>query len=175
MRSGVLALLFAALAGCAQAPADRSNAADNGFQDQDIEQQAIAQINQKYDGHVYVNVTSFKRHVLLTGTVPSETDRSAVEQLASSIPNVRLVSNELEVGKTAGMGGRSSDLFVTSDVKLRFLRHGKFPTDQVRVVTMNGTVYLMGLLRRQEAASAADLASTTKGVRRVITVFEYIN
>jgi osmotically-inducible protein OsmY len=45
----------------------------------------------------------------------------------------------------------------------------------VKVVTENGVVYLLGLVRQQEAKDAAQLARTTEGVKKVVTVFEYIN
>jgi len=35
-------------------------------------------------------------------------------------------------------------------------------------------VYLMGVVRRSEGDAAADIASTTSGVQRVVKVFEYI-
>ncbi len=176
MRHGLLVLLCAALAACAPVPTTSDGAAaQDSFQDRNIEQQAIARINERYKGSIYVNVTSFNRHVLLTGAAPSEGDRSAIAQIAAAIPDVRLVSNEMAVGDDAGMTVRGSDIFVTSDVKLRFLKHGNFHADQVRVVTVNGTVYLLGQVTRGQAGAAADLASTTKGVRRVITLFEYTN
>ncbi len=175
MRLGAIALLLAAFAGCTPIPQTNGNGRSDSFQDRNIEQQAISRINARYNGSVYVNVTSFNRHVLLTGAAPSESDRNSIGQIVAAIPDVRLVSNEMGVGDDAGMTVRGGDVFVTSDVKLRFLKHGNFHAEDVRVVTVNGTVFLLGQLTRRQAATAADLASTTKGVQRVITVFEYTN
>jgi osmotically-inducible protein OsmY len=44
----------------------------------------------------------------------------------------------------------------------------------IKVVTENGVVYLMGLVTRTEGETAAQVASTTGGVKRVVKVFEYI-
>jgi len=59
--------------------------------------------------------------------------------------------------------------------KARFVEANKFAANHVKVVTERGVVYLMGSVRRDEADAAAQIASTTQGVVRVITVFEYLN
>ena len=60
--------------------------------------------------------------------------------------------------------------------KTRFLEAtGKFSATHVKVVTDRGVVYLMGLVRRSEIDAAAQIASTTKGVERVVKVVEYID
>ncbi|MEO7320191.1 MAG: BON domain-containing protein, partial [Nitrosospira sp.] len=62
---------------------------------------------------------------------------------------------------------------ITSKVKGRFMDAGKFQINHVKVVTENGVVYLLGLVNRQEAQSAVDIASSTSGVNKVVKVFEY--
>jgi osmotically-inducible protein OsmY len=49
------------------------------------------------------------------------------------------------------------------------------PAGQVKVVTENGAVYLMGLVSQTEGDSAANLARNVSGVTKVVKVFEYIN
>jgi len=43
------------------------------------------------------------------------------------------------------------------------------------VVTENSVVYLMGLVKREEANDATEIARTTSGVQKVVRVFEYID
>ncbi|MFN3165365.1 MAG: BON domain-containing protein, partial [Pseudohongiellaceae bacterium] len=49
------------------------------------------------------------------------------------------------------------------------------PSGQVRVITENGAVYLMGLVSETEGDSAARLARNISGVTRVVKVFEYVD
>ncbi len=42
-------------------------------------------------------------------------------------------------------------------------------------MTEAGTVFLLGLVTRQEADVAANIASTTAGVQKVVRVFEVIS
>ena len=45
-----------------------------------------------------VNVSSYNRLVLITGEVPNEADKAAVERAVASVENVQSVVNELVVG-----------------------------------------------------------------------------
>ena len=49
-----------------------------------------------------------------------------------------------------------------------------FDPSRVKVVTERGVVYLLGLVRPQEADAATDVASQVSGVRQVVTLFEFI-
>lgn len=143
-------------------------------EDQGIEVKAENRISEKYrDAHI--NVTSYNRAVLLTGEVPSEAARTDAERIARAVDNVRSVFNELQVSGNSSLQARTNDTVLTSKVKARFVDAGKFSTLHVKVVTENGTVYLMGMVRRQEAADATEIARTTGGVRKVVRVFEYLD
>jgi osmotically-inducible protein OsmY len=51
----------------------------------------------------------------------------------------------------------------------------RFSPSHVKVVTESGVVYLMGIVTRDEADAAAEIAHTASGVTRVVKVFEYID
>lgn len=145
------------------------------IEDESIEDKATGQISIKYKNDVHVNVTSFNRHVLITGEVPNEETKAGIAQIVAGIPNVKAVSNELAVSGLTGIASRSSDSIITGDVKLRFLNNKTFQADHVKVITENGTVFMMGLVYHKEAEAATEIASTTGGVQRVVKVFEYLD
>jgi osmotically-inducible protein OsmY len=145
-------------------------------EDESIENKALNEILGKYKNNpnVHVNITSYNRHVLITGEVPSEDIKADVGRLVAAQENMRGYSNELAIAGVSGLASRSGDALLTSEVKARFLGHKEFQANHVKVVTEHGTVFLMGLVCQPEAAAAADVASTTSGVQRVVKVFEYI-
>ncbi len=146
------------------------------IEDEAIENKVIAAINQQLPkSTTHLNVTSFNRNVLLSGEVASYEDRAEAARLTALVTNVRNVQNELVVSPPTSLGTRSNDTLITSDVKMGLTRVKDFRADYVKVVTENGTVFLLGLVNRNEATIAADVASTTNGVRRVIKLFEYID
>ncbi len=145
------------------------------IEDEAIETKAIDRIGKQYKAGVHVNVISYNRNVLITGEAPSEEIRAEIGMLVSAIENVRNVSNELIISAPSSLTSRSSDSLITSDVKLRFAGDKRFNADHVKVVTENGTVYLMGMVKRAEADAATEMASTTGGVQRVVKLFEYLD
>jgi osmotically-inducible protein OsmY len=145
-------------------------------EDEAIELKALNRIgqNQKLkDAHI--NVTSYNRMVLLTGEVPDEAAKATAEKIARAIENVRGVYNELQVAGNSSLTSRANDSYLTSKVKARFVEAQKFSPLHVKVVTENGVVYLLGLVKRKEADDATEIARTTGGVRKVVRVFEYLD
>lgn len=181
----LLAVLAPMLAGCFGAAvvgagagalvyADRRQA-ETIFTDEGIEIRAGNRIRERFGDRAHVNVTSYNRTVLLTGEVPDAAAKAEVERLVSSVPNVKALSNELQVAGITSLSSRSNDVVLTSKVKARFVDAGQFAANHVKVVTENGVVYLMGLVTQRESAAAVEIARTTGGVLKVVRVFEVID
>jgi osmotically-inducible protein OsmY len=141
--------------------------------DQDIELRAGSRVSSKYGNKVHVNITSYNRMALITGEVSDEPTKQDVEKIVQGVPNVRSAVNDLVIGPI-DPAYWSSDAIITSKVKARFVDAGKFNALNVKVVTENGTVYLLGLVTRKEADDATEVARTTSGVKKVVRVFEYL-
>jgi osmotically-inducible protein OsmY len=143
--------------------------------DEGIELRASSRINEKIGDKAHVNVTSYNRTLLLTGEVPNANAKAEAEKQASTVPNVKAISNELSIAGASSLGGRSNDSYITSKVKARFVDANKFAANHVKVVTEAGVVYLLGLVTQAEADAAVEVARTTGGVLKVIRLFEIIN
>ena len=122
----------------------------------------------------HVNATSYNRRVLLTGEAPSDEAKKQIEDTIRGIDNVKDVVNEMQVAGASSYAARGADSLVTSNVKARMVSNGKFSPMHVKVVTEAGVVYLMGIVDKQEAEAAVDVARTSSGVSRVVKVFEYM-
>lgn len=185
----ILALITAAilagnLAGCV--PVVAGGAAAGGLMaadrrtsgayidDEAIELKASKQINDKLDTRAHADITSFNRNVLITGEAYDENAKQTAESIVKGIENVRSVTNELIVGPQSSMSSRSNDAYLTSKVKAHMVSENKFPANYVKVVTENAVVYLMGMVTRQEADDAVEIARNTDGVEKVVKVFEYV-
>jgi len=143
-------------------------------EDEGIEWKTASRIGEKFGSSTHVNATSYNRRVLLTGEAPDAQTKNEVEKIASGVPNVHALTNEIQIGGASTYAARSNDAYLTSKVKARFVETDKFSAAHVKVVTEAGTVFLMGLVTRKEADDATDIARTTGGVQKVVRVFEYI-
>lgn len=141
--------------------------------DQGIESRAAGRINERFGERAHVNVTAFNRSVLLTGEAWDEATRAEVEKVVVEVPNVRSVTNEIQVAGASSAGSRANDTALTAKVKGRLINVKGVNSLHVKVVTEAGVVYLLGLVTEGEAETATDIARTTGGVRKVIKVFEY--
>ncbi|HRX70518.1 MAG TPA: BON domain-containing protein [Candidatus Competibacteraceae bacterium] len=148
--------------------------------DQTIEFKLYDALNKKLPQGNRISVTSYNGTVLLTGEVVSETTRWQAENIARHLgkPLVRMVHNELVVGSPISLSVQSNDALLTTKVKTALFQISHIPgfdPTRVKVVTSQGVVYLMGLVRTNEADAAADVASQIGEVRQVVTLFELID
>jgi osmotically-inducible protein OsmY len=144
-------------------------------EDEAIENKAFDRIGKQFKNDVHINITSFNRNVLISGEVPTEAVKSEIGKLVSGIENVRNINNELAVSGTSSFTSRGSDSLVTSNVKLRLMNDKRLNAEHVKIITENGTVFLMGIVKHAEADAATEVVSTTGGVQRVVKLFEYLD
>lgn len=143
--------------------------------DQTIESKASDLARQMFGDKARVSATSFNRTVLLTGEVPTEEARKAIEQQVARLDNVRATVNELGVMPVVALSVRSNDTVLTSKVKASFVDAKDLDSTAVKVVTTRGVVYLMGRVTEREAKRATDLARNVGGVQKVVRVFEIVS
>jgi osmotically-inducible protein OsmY len=143
------------------------------IEDQSIELKAASRVRELATlGHV--NAVSYNRVVLLTGEVPGEAERAAVEAAVAGVENVKSVVNELGVLGNSSLGSRSNDALLGTKVKATLVDAKDVQANAVKVVAERGVVYLMGRVTEREATRAADLARSVAGVQKVVRVFEIL-
>lgn len=170
---GCAALVVGGAVGTAMMVTDRRTAGVQ-IEDQSIELKSLTRIREAIADRGHVNVTSFNRMVLITGEVPTEADRVAVEQAIARIENVRSTVNDLAVMGSSSLAARSNDTILTSKVKATYIDAKDLQASAVKVVTERGTVYLLGRVTEREATRAAELARSISGVQKVVRVFEVL-
>jgi osmotically-inducible protein OsmY len=134
--------------------------------------------NKDLSNQVRVQITSYNGVVLLTGEVPTAAQRTQVENLVKEIPMVRVIHNEIAVATPSSFMTSANDSLVTAKVKIDILRITDiegFNGTRVKVVTNNGTVYLMGLVTHKEADAVTEVTRQVGGVEKVVKLFEYLD
>lgn len=122
-----------------------------------------------------LSVSSHNGNVLLYGQVPNEEARARAEAEVLKLKKVRRVYNELDVAEPTSILTRSGDAFITGRVKTQLLTSEHVRGRNIKVVTENGTTYLMGLVTRLEAEEATEITRNVSGVQQVVRLFEYVD
>lgn len=148
--------------------------------DEGIELKAIAAIHKDkgLSQQIHINIISVNGVVLLVGQAPTATLRERAGSIVQGIEKVRLVHNELTIAAPNSLMTRSSDSIITTKVKTRLIGIKGFDDldpSRVKVVTENGTVFLMGILYQAEADAVTQRASQVGGVQKVVKLFEYLD
>lgn len=123
----------------------------------------------------HIVVSSFHKSVLLAGQTETHELRKRAEQMARNEPGVKRVYNEIVLGNPTSTLTRSSDALITTKVKSAMLASQGFKSGETKVVTENGTVFLLGNVSVEQAKDAVEIARHVDGVQKVVKIFNYIS
>lgn len=119
-----------------------------------------------------VQVVSFNRAVLLLGQVSDSSLRDLATHIVRNVEGVQRVHNELQVAPVISLGQISKDTYITSKIKAKFVTDDMIKATDIKVVTENAEVALMGIVTREVADHAIEITRNTNDVKRVIDAFE---
>jgi len=125
------------------------------------------------DPAVHVTPVSYNGRILLVGQAPSRQVRADIEEGIRTIHKVNHVHNEITVGEPTSLKTRSIDSWITTKIKSEMALTKEIQAGHIKVVTENGVVYLLGIIKSHEDNIAVDIARHTKGVQKVVKIFEY--
>jgi len=118
-------------------------------------------------------VSSFDHVVLLTGQVATEDHRTQAQQSAQQVAGIKQIYNEIAIAGPISALTQSSDTWITTKIKSQMLSKKDLHATQIKVITENGSVFLMGRVSRKQADKAVNIARRVSGVQRVVKIFEY--
>ncbi len=121
----------------------------------------------------HIEVSCFNQIVLLTGETTTVEERQKAEEIARSTPDVTKVYNAITVKGSTSSLTRASDSWITTKIKTEMLATKDLKSGTIKVITENGTVYLMGMVTQDQADMAVDIARQVSGVQKVIKIFQY--
>lgn len=122
-----------------------------------------------------ISAVSYSGKVLLIGQAPNESLKEMAKNLASGVEGVTDIYNEIRIGANNSFGKKAEDTWITTRIKSKLLVNSAVKSTDVKVVTENGEVFLMGKVTEAQANAAAEDARYVGGVTKVVKVFSYIN
>lgn len=115
--------------------------------------------------------SAYNGKILLAGQVPNQYDKDSIGAAVQKMNNISGVWNYLTVGKNQSIGQISTDTYLTSAAKSRLIAQKDVNTNNIKVVTCNGVVYLMG----RDAGSKTEINGAIGGIRSIDGVKDVVN
>lgn len=188
LRIALLALSLLSVSGCAAliigggtegaVIAAQERSAGNALDDAGI----LVKIKNLYAQHDYkdllanVEVKVVEARVLLTGNVDKPESQIEAVRLAWQVSGVREVMNEVQISDKAGFSNYARDVWISTQVKARLLFAKNIRSVNYSVITVNQTVYIMGIAQDQDELDRATyVASTTNYVQHVVSYAQLKN
>lgn len=125
--------------------------------------------------NAHISATSMNGILLLTGEAPSAELKNKVTSFSKDVEGVRQLVDEMRIAGESGYLSRTNDVWLTTKVKSILFAKTKLDANRVKVVSEAGSVYLMGLVSREEGKNATEITRGIGGVQQVVQVFEYTN
>lgn len=179
-------MLISALQGCAVATvvavtagvtmvADRRSFSKQ-IDDQRIEFIAHNELNKEkaLSKNTNLHIISMNGTVLVIGQAPNSYLRDLAIKTIQDVANIVTIHNQIRIGSTTAITTRSNDIWLTSKVKSALLANSEVNAKDVKVVTENSEVFLLGLVTKAEANIVVEITRNISGVSRVFKAFEYI-
>ena len=169
-------MLASALQGCAVATvvavtagatmvADRRTFSKQ-IDDQSIEFVAHNELNKQkaLSKNTNLHVISMNGTVLIIGQAPNSYLRDLAIKTIQDVPDIVTIHNQVRIGSTTAITTQSNDIWLTSKVKSALLANGDVNAKDIKVVTENSEVFLLGLVTKQEADIVVEITRNISGV-----------
>lgn len=144
-------------------------------QDKLITEQINNALNENPDieNSAHIVVVTFNSVVLLAGDVPDAAMKAQVSTIVKTIPNIKKLYNQIIISGKPSTLSRINDSYITAKIKTQMVAEQSLESGEIEVVTVAGTVFLMGTLNPEQANIATDIAQHVSGVEKVVRVFQY--
>ena len=100
-----------------------------------------------------VSIDSFNSEVLLSGEVPSEALKVQIEKVVTSMP----------------------DVYISSKLLAKIVANNGVKASQIKAVTNNGVVYIMGRMTPTQQSHIIDIANSTVGITELVLLTTVVN
>lgn len=147
-----------------------------------LEDQVIASkfsdlIKQHQAGNVslHAEATSYNRKVLLTGQVPNSEISEKLANLARSIENVTHVFNEFQIKAPSSNWERAEDALITISAKSALISENNLRSDDFKIKTESGIVYLLGATSASMLQLAAEKLKTVKNAKKIVLLVDKVD
>jgi osmotically-inducible protein OsmY len=122
-----------------------------------------------------INFVSNSGYLLVLGQIANQADKDAIEDKLNTLKQAKGIYNQLRMDKPIGFAQQSRDSWITTQIKSQFTANNMINPFQIKVVTENSEVFLIGKINKNTASIATNIARNIAGVKQVNRVFQLID
>lgn len=168
-------IVVAALSGCADYT---KRSTGTTLDDQTLEYSISNAIyaDPAFSQHDHIKVEVNSGIVLLAGETTSGANKDKATEIAEQQRLTKRVVNDLVIGERAGLGGKTNNAWLTGKVNSVLLKENPLPgndASRIKVISSQGTVYLMGFVTKKQGNEVAEIVRNIRGVTKVVKIFDY--
>lgn len=126
---------------------DEAQTSSRGMKQAADDQGLAHRVNNVLSGQIpkgSFTITSYNSKILLAGQVPTESDKTKAQIAVTKTADVKGVWNYLSVEPNEDASAISKDAYLTSAAKASLIAQKGVNANNIKVVTSNGVVYLLG-------------------------------
>ena len=116
-------------------------------------------------------IAAYQGQVLLAGQVPNNYELNNVATAVAKTHGAKGVYNYLTVSPNQSFGQMTTDTYLTTAAKSRLIAQKDVNTNNIKVVTCNGVVYLMGA----KVGDGTQVAGAIQGINQIDGVKKTVN
>lgn len=172
---GCVAAAVVGIAGGAQIAADKRTVGQV-IDDQTLELELYSILSKEkaLAEHSNIQLTVVNGTLLIVGQTPNSYLKELAAKTFSNVKGITQVHNQLRVSNITSLLTRSNDVWLTSKVKTILFSDSEIEATNIKIVTENSEVFLMGLVSAQQATKSIEITRNISGVSRVFNAFEYV-
>ncbi|MBN2282780.1 MAG: BON domain-containing protein [Deltaproteobacteria bacterium] len=172
----VLFLLLAGLIACSTVPPAAQRPIADPAQDRRIVTTIFKLLlDDELTRDLCLNPRCYNGHACLVGEYEEEAQKTRAIEIARNVEGVRSLDTFLLPARENGPDGAAEDMRISSEVKELLKKEENIAWPFFDVISVQGTVVLVGIVRSEEAAEhATGLARDITGVQQVISFLQTI-
>jgi osmotically-inducible protein OsmY len=120
----------------------------------------------------HVSATVYNHEVLLTGQATSLIQRFKIVRTAKNFDSVQKVYDYVNTSSKY-VSTSSEDTYITSKVKTSLFSSGDVNSNDVKIVTEKGVVYILGLISKSQLENMINITKSVDGVKKVVPLVHY--
>lgn len=118
--------------------------------------------------------TVYQGNVLLTGQSPSPLLTEKAVKIVTQIHGTKKIYNAIRKTLPISLQTIFFDIWISSQIRLNLLIRKNIHTSNIKIITEDKEVFILGQITYKEGQYIEKLANTTYGVKKVFIAFTYI-